>query len=211
MSAQPKATAGRPKDLEKRAAILEAAKALFPARGYDGVSMDAIAQQAGVSKLTVYNHFKDKDSLFLAAVVECCEEQLPHRVFEWSESMPVRDALLAIARGFQALVMSAEAIGLFRIMAAQAGQNPRLAELFFEAGPRRTLAELDSFLSLAHARGVLHVPEPLRAAEHFFGLLKGVRHMRVLLGLMPQPSVEENERHGQAVVDLFLRAYTPTS
>ena len=70
---------GRPKDLEKRAAILEAAMALFPERGYEGVSMDAIAQQAGVSKLTVYNHFADKEALFAAAVITCCEQQLPHR------------------------------------------------------------------------------------------------------------------------------------
>ena len=55
---------GRPKDPEKRNAILEAAMQLFPSRGYDGVSMDALAQAAGVSKLTVYSHFEDKEALF---------------------------------------------------------------------------------------------------------------------------------------------------
>jgi len=68
----PKATAGtgpgRPKDLEKRAAILEAAKTLFLSRGFGATSMDAVAAGAGVSKLTVYNHFSDKDTLFLEAV-----------------------------------------------------------------------------------------------------------------------------------------------
>ncbi|KAG1258263.1 hypothetical protein G6F65_015638 [Rhizopus arrhizus] len=60
-SAKPAAKAagpGRPKDLGKRAAILEAAKALFIEQGYTGVSMDAIAAQAGVSKLTVPNALK---------------------------------------------------------------------------------------------------------------------------------------------------------
>ncbi len=63
-SAKPAAKAagpGRPKDLGKRAAILEAAKVLFIEQGYTGVSMDAIAAQAGVSKLTVYSHFGDKE------------------------------------------------------------------------------------------------------------------------------------------------------
>jgi TetR/AcrR family transcriptional repressor of mexJK operon len=53
--------------MEKRAAILDAAMALFPARGYDGASVEAIAQAAGVSKLTVYSHFADKEALFGAA------------------------------------------------------------------------------------------------------------------------------------------------
>ena len=46
---------GRPKDLAKREAILEAAKCLFLRHGYAGSSMDAIAAHAGVSKLTVYS------------------------------------------------------------------------------------------------------------------------------------------------------------
>ncbi|OCG89579.1 TetR/AcrR family transcriptional regulator, partial [Xanthomonas euvesicatoria] len=55
---------GRPKDLGKRAAILGAARTMFMEQGYAGVSMDGIAAQAGVSKLTVYSHFGDKESLF---------------------------------------------------------------------------------------------------------------------------------------------------
>ena len=48
---------GRPKDLEKRARILQAAKAIFLKSGYHGTSLNQIAQEAGVTKLTVYNHF----------------------------------------------------------------------------------------------------------------------------------------------------------
>src|SRR5437868_12962540 len=91
---------GRPKDLEKRAAILEAAMALFPDRGYDGTSVEAIAQAAGVSKLTVYSHFADKETLFGAAVTECCAQMLPHRLFEPVADLPVRDSLLGIGRAF---------------------------------------------------------------------------------------------------------------
>ena len=73
---------GRPKDMEKRAAILEAAKGLFVRNAFAGTSMDAVAAEAGVSKLTVYSHFGDKETLFGAAVTECCAQMLPHRLFE---------------------------------------------------------------------------------------------------------------------------------
>ena len=53
---------GRPKDLAKRQMILEAAKSLFLKQGFHGSTMNQIAQEAGVTKLTVYNHFQDKES-----------------------------------------------------------------------------------------------------------------------------------------------------
>ena len=46
--------AGRPKDLEKRKRILEAAKMLFLECGYHGCSMNKIAQKADTSKLTAW-------------------------------------------------------------------------------------------------------------------------------------------------------------
>ena len=198
---------GRPKDLEKRAAILEAAKNLFPAKGYDAVSMDAIAQAAGVSKLTLYSHFTDKDTLFGAAVEEFCEHQLPHQAFELHPELSLREALLLIAKGFLDLTMDECAIQLFRIMAAQAAQNTKLAEIFFAVGPRRTLKDMEMFLSQRCETGDLDIPNPSKAAEHFFVLLKGVRHMRVMVGVAPLPSAEERRLHAEEVVTVFIRAY----
>ena len=198
---------GRPKDLEKRAAILDAAMRLFPARGYDGVSMDSIAQAAGVSKLTVYNHFEDKESLFSAAVSTCCEQMLPNQVFQPPDDLPLRDALVSIGRGFIDLVMDERAVTLHRMMIAQAGQDRRLTELFFAAGPRRTLDAMEAFLRHAEQIGQLRVPHAAHAAEHFFCLLKGIRHLRVLVGLCPLPQADERRAHVAEVVDLFLRAY----
>lgn len=198
---------GRPKDLEKRAAILAAAKTLFPQRGFDGVSMDAIAAEAGVSKLTVYSHFKDKEALFYEAVKERCESQLPHELFEVKPGGTIREALIRIGRAFHALVTSPEAINLQRVMAAQAMSDPRLAQLFYEAGPKRTLAEMESFLRQAHATGALDIDDPARAAEHFLCLLKGELHMRMLVGCCSAPPRGHCNAHVDSVVDLFVRAY----
>lgn len=115
---------GRPKDPAKREAILEAAKRLFLCNGYDGSSMEAIASEAGVSKLTVYSHFTDKETLFSEAVKAKCAEQLPALYFQLAEGAPLEKVLLNIARGFHRLINSHEAIALTRLMAAQAGQNP---------------------------------------------------------------------------------------
>jgi len=205
----PSSPPGRPKDMEKRAAILEAAMALFPARGYDGTSVEVIAQSAGVSKLTVYSHFADKEALFAAAVTECCAQMLPHRLFEPGPGASVRDALLGIGRAFLDLMMDERALALHRVMVSQGGQDRRLAEIFFSAGPRAALQEMESFLRAANAEGSLRVDAPTRAAEHFFSLLKGVRHLRVLVGLSAPPPAAERDEHVAEIVTLFLRAYAP--
>ena len=200
---------GRPKDMEKRTAVLEAAMLLFPSRGYDGVSMDAIAQAAGVSKLTVYSHFADKEALFAAAVTECCAQLLPHRLFVPDPGLPVSEALFQIARPFVDLMMDERAVSLHRVMISQAGQDQRLTEIFFSAGPRAILLEMESFLHEAGQSGYLRVADPARASEHFICLLKGLVHMRVLVGLCAPPTSEQRDAHVREVVGVFLRAFAP--
>ena len=48
----------------KKQIILEAAIKVFCKNGFDASSMDKIAETAGVSKITVYNHFQSKENLF---------------------------------------------------------------------------------------------------------------------------------------------------
>ncbi|MGH8352349.1 MAG: TetR/AcrR family transcriptional regulator [Pseudomonas sp.] len=200
---------GRPKDLAKRQAILEAAKTLFLRNGYDGSSMDAIAAEAGVSKLTVYSHFTDKETLFSAAVQAKCEEQLPELLFELTEGAPIEAVLLNIGRGFHTLINSRESVELHRVMVTQATQNPKLSQLFFDAGPQRVLNEMERLLSQADQAGKLRVANPQSAADHFFSMIKGSANFRLLIGCCGPQTGEVAERHVRDVVELFVRAYRP--
>src|SRR6478735_338076 len=131
------ATPGRPKDLGKGAAILEAAKRLFTSQGFDGTSMDQIATEAGVSKLTVYSHFGDKETLFAAAVESHCANGMPSSLFEDRAETPVRERLTEIAAAFYAMISSPEAIAGHRILCSPQLANSDLPQLFWESGPRR--------------------------------------------------------------------------
>lgn len=201
------ASPGRPKDPEKRAALVEAAGTLFCEHGFDAVSVEAIAQAAGVSKLTVYSHFGDKEGLFTAAVEARCQQQMPQGLFEHPIDLPLRDALTRIGQAFVALVFSDDAMQLMRMMAAQPAQHGDLARLYFKAGPRRTLDEMEGFLRLAAERGQIAIKQPEQAAEQFFVLLKGIHHFRCLLGLETPPRGEAMSRHVADSVEFFLRAH----
>jgi len=200
---------GRPKDLEKRAAILQAAKRLFTTQGFDGTSMDAIANAAGVSKLTVYSHYQDKERLFIAAVECVCQEQMPSEIFMADLKGPIRKQLLTIARAFFSLITSEEALAVHRTIVANAQQSPKLAQLFWEAGPKRTQEAFESFLRDEVKGGKLEIGDLHRAATQFFCLLKGECHARMEFGCGEPLTQREIDDHVNATVDMFLRAYAP--
>ncbi|MDM8350497.1 TetR/AcrR family transcriptional regulator [Pseudomonas sp. sp1636] len=200
---------GRPKDLVKRQAILDAAKSLFLSQGYDGSSMDAIAAEAGVSKLTVYSHFTDKETLFSAAVKAKCEEQLPELLFELAPGMPIETLLLNIGRGFNTLINSRESVELHRMMVTLATQNPKLSQMFYEAGPQRLLNEMERLLHKADQAGQLRIADLPSAADQFFCLIKGGANFRLLIGCADPQQGEAAEQHVQDAVSVFVRAYRP--
>ncbi|VVN93646.1 TetR/AcrR family transcriptional regulator [Pseudomonas fluorescens] len=198
---------GRPKDLAKRQAILDAAKNLFLSNGYANTSMDAVAAAAGVSKLTVYSHFNDKETLFSAAVVAKCEEQLPTLFFELPDGIPIEQVLLNIARRFHLLINSDESVNLHRLIMALGSQDPKLSQIFFEAGPQRMLHGMERLLTKIDQVGALRIDKPRNAAEHFFCLLKGAANFRLLYGCGAPLSGDAAESHVREVVELFMRAY----
>ena len=59
---------------ERRTQLLEVAGALFARHGYHGLSMEALADAAGVSKPVLYQHFPSKRDLYLALVADAIDE-----------------------------------------------------------------------------------------------------------------------------------------
>ena len=198
---------GRPKDLAKRAAILDAAKRMFVLQGFDGVSMDQIAAEAGVSKLTVYSHFGDKDSLFAEAVRAHCEQGMPTRLFEPDPDVPLRERLTDIGEAFFAMIMTPEAIAGHRILCSPQIATSHMPAMFWEAGPQRVQDAFTALLERRIAAGELEIEDPGRAASHFFTLLKGEPHAQAVFGYCCSGRHDAPQAHIASVVDLFLRAY----
>ena len=120
-------TSGRPKDLEKRARILQAAKSIFLKMGYHATSMDQIAKEAAVTKLTVYNHFQDKANLFTCAIEESCEESIRAKQFELTPESDFRQALYLMCQRALGIIYLPEALKLDRVLfelAAEQSPSP---------------------------------------------------------------------------------------
>lgn len=201
------AAPGRPKDPEKRAAILDAAKRLFIVHGYERVSMDQIASEAGVSKLTAYSHFGDKDSLFGEAVRAHCEQGMPTSLFDEDAQTPLRKRLEVIGHAFFAMVMAPEAVAGHRILCSPQVTASALPTVFWEAGPQRVQAAFAALLERRIKAGELEIADPQRASAFFFTLLKGEPHAQAVFGYCCSGRVDGPDEHIAAVVEMFLRAY----
>ncbi len=199
---------GRPKDLGKRAAILEAAKEMFVELGYNGVSMDGIAARAGVSKLTVYSHFGDKETLFLEAITAACMDMMPDELFVPDADAPLRAQLLGIGEAFFNMVSSDAAIATQRMMMSP-DTDDRVRGMFWQAGPLRTLQALNEFLRAHAEAGELEISDTELAAHQFFCLIKGELHTKMMCGMCARPTPADAREHIRHSVDFFLRAYAP--
>ena len=193
----------------KAESILFAARQAFLDSGFGAVSMDAIARAAGVSKATVYAHFAGKEELFGAVVGHVCQHRF--ETFSAGELDPAdaRASLATLGRRFLDLVLSPEAIAIHRIIVAEVTRSPVLGEVFWHAGPERTLGQIEAFLRRAAAAGTLAPGDTRLAAEQFVGLMRGERHLRHLLRLEAGAAEPAIGAAVDGAVDTFLRAFAP--
>lgn len=194
---------------DKRSAIVEAAARVFLDQGYGAASMDAIAAEAGVSKQTVYSHFGAKDALFEAIVEDKCAQLLAPVTVPAVPARDPADALAELARRFLAAVLSPPNMALFRVIVAESGRFPEVAEAFYRAGPAVAADELAGHLAALDRAGSLCVPDPAASAKLFFAMLRGDLYIRRLLDLAAAPSPAEIEALVHQAVAAFLAAHTP--
>jgi TetR/AcrR family transcriptional repressor of mexJK operon len=198
---------GRPKDQAKRAAIIAAASALFMERGYAGVTMEAVAAAARVSKMTVYGHFQDKTALF-GAVVRTTSDQMVSVLTDLDHADGnLEPRLVAYGTALLSMILSPRICVMSHVLMGMLIKNRALAESFYEAGPAHGRASLARFLAEAAERGEIAFDSAEAAADDLVGLWEGDMPKRVSLGLVPPPTQADIDRRVRRATKVFLRAY----
>ncbi|WP_029415852.1 TetR/AcrR family transcriptional regulator [Brevundimonas bacteroides] len=206
--AEPILKRGRPRDTAKDEAILLAAGDLFMEHGYEAVSLDAVAQRAGVSKATIYARYADKDALFAAVLRQECERAVSLDSFSPDPNQSVRDTLIVLATRFLDLVTGEKAMQMNRVLVAETARAPRMAELFYETAVLTLKNRFAAWLRAETVRGRLNVRDPDGAAWRYLGGVKGEAHLRASFGLPPiEP--ERLKTHIEDAADEFIRAHAP--
>jgi TetR/AcrR family transcriptional regulator, mexJK operon transcriptional repressor len=192
----------------KRESIVKAARECFLRDGY-GAGMDAIAAEAGVSKVTVYNHFGSKEALFRAVVGAALDDALGATFTEARKQLEatddIRAALTATARVWVDGVAHPSVLALRNLVAGELGRFPELGTAWQERGPGRFIELLTGVLDNLVERGELRVGDTQLAVIQLFALTL-YPHL-VFSSYGSTIDRDLSERLIKGGVDMFLRYY----
>jgi AcrR family transcriptional regulator len=183
---------GRPRSEKARLAILEAAAELLLERGLSAVSMDAVAERAGVSKATIYRWWRTKETLALDALYN-----------EWAgapspakSTGSLRGDLLALLRPWVRLASSRPYGRVISALLTEARTNPEFAAIYQSrfVEPRREQGR--AIFRDAIERGEIPGNTKIEVA---LDMLYGPLYHRLLHGHAPL-----NDRFVRDVVDTAL-------
>lgn len=193
----------------KHELIVAAARKLFASEGFGAISMDAIAEEAGVSKRTVYSHFDNKESLFAVIMGDICRE-LGGPDLDNAPPIDAPEAILkAVGRMLLDRILSPHGCTVLRTVLAESVQFPELGEVFWNEGPGRVKRYVSDYLAELGRRGGLLVPDPDLAALQFIGIVTGPFLLPRLLGVAAAPSEAELDQTLDHAVSTFLDGLRP--
>lgn len=202
-SAQRAGRGGRPKASEaerRNERIVHTAGDMFMRLGFDGTSMEAVAQTARISKRTLYARYPDKSTLFSEVLGALVKRWLvPLDRFD-SEQDNLEDILLALARHLTNSSLTPESVSVNRVVIFESQRRPELGRLANNAARKPAIAAIASVLS--RRGGELRVTDYKMAAEQFLGLTVGHGVHLANFGIELTP--DERDQYVRASVDLFL-------
>jgi len=191
---------------QRREAILDVAREVFSEEGYAAASMSTIAARLGGSKGTLYNYFRNKAELFQAYVRDYCDHHSEYIFGVPIEGIDLRDVLTSLGERFLRLILSDESTCFYRLVVAEAQNNPAIGQALYESGYKVGLQRIAEYLERARAAGEIETDDCRRAAEDFLSLCQGVQMKRVLNVIAP-PSDTEIRAEAAHVAGTFVRAY----
>jgi len=184
------AVAGRrPGNADTRGDIVEAAKRVFAAKGYDGASLRAIAREAAVDPALVHHYFDGKASLFVAAMAlpfdprsvsdspTSSSVSVGARVIEgfltmWDEAEGTGSSFAACVAGMAASTSVADAIREFVAERVWQNKPTNPGESAGLTRQRRALVS-SQLMGLAFTRYILRVPPVSTATPRQIGRWAG--------------------------------------
>jgi AcrR family transcriptional regulator len=194
-------------DGAKRQQIIEGARAVFLAQGFDAASMNDIARTAGVSKGTLYVYFENKEKLFEAICNEECQRQA-ESVFKFdSTDHDVKATLTRLGTDFVGFLCRPEKASTARTVIAIAERMPEIGKSFYETGPAQGIKLLAGYLRDQTKAGVLAVDDCDVAAAQFIEACQATLFKPMVFNFGEPPTPERISYVIGIAVKAFLAAY----
>ncbi len=200
----------RPGGGGKMLQILDGARQIFLADGFDGASMNDIARAAGVSKGTLYVYFPSKVGLF-EALIRHDRNLQAEQLFQFrpEDDADLADVLKRIGFGLMRQMCKSDHLAHVRMVIGVAAKYPQIGKAFYEAGPKSGARRLGEYLARQAVAGRLAPMEAELAADQFIQLCQAGYYKEALFCVAAPENDQALSQAVDAAVDAFLRAYRP--
>jgi AcrR family transcriptional regulator len=166
--------------------LLDKALDLFLDRGFDGTTVEAIIEQVGMARRTVYARYGDKTTLFKAALQRAIDEWIvPEERLHEAESDDLEETLLRIARMWVANVRTTSGMRLVRIANTEVFRRPEIAAYLWERTAQPTIGYLTDLFRRRLRPGAGEIADAEDAAAAFLILVVEGSIQLAVWGKMP--------------------------
>jgi len=182
-------------------ALLEAAERVFLQKGYYQATMNDVANDAGMSKKTIYALIESKADLFAAVLAHRHESiTFPPPEPGWTIADLLTANLLCLAR----FLLTPTQIALTRLVMAEYTHSPDFGLVFLRSRVMKAKSKLeDCLIGVARDQGMPpHQAKELSAM--LFGMALGEFHMSVLIGFRAPPTKQALESRIRLAVEIFV-------
>lgn len=187
----------------KRKTILEGAIKVFTENGFDASSMDHIAEVAGVSKRTIYNHFPSKEILFQAIVADFLKQRDEIKPIRYTAALSLEEQLKEFAKAELFLINDPVRRGLSKLFT-----SVFLMDVDFGKRTRSQFEPHKAFviwLNSAKEDQKLNFQSPELAARIFYGMVEGCLTYPALF--TDGESLKYNDPLLNELISVFLACY----
>ena len=197
-------------DIKKYHQILEGARKVFLAKGFDAASMNDIAKVAGVSKGTLYVYFESKERLFLDLIAEEKRADLWPIMSLDHDNRDIEAVLNHFGQEFLRLLTRPYYIKAMRTVFSIVERMPEIGADYYARGPQVCMEKLAAYFEAQVKAGVVEIEDCLLAAQQFMDLSQAGILRKLLFNAAPTPSESEITLQVSQAVIFFLKVYKPT-
>ncbi|PLY05792.1 MAG: TetR family transcriptional regulator [Arcobacter sp.] len=189
----------RPLNEEKRKAIIKASIREFYEKGFEGSSMDTISKEANVSKATVYNHFKNKEELFIA-ITEILKDRLYESFkYTYNKDKPIEEQLYEMGKQELDFLIDEENITLIKIATIVMIQKNQIGLKVLETVKDDCMITVAQWFDDAKKDGKLDFESSSFVSRQFIGMIKSFVLYQQFYGAPTLPKEEHENLLKQAV------------
>ncbi|HCU52998.1 MAG TPA: TetR/AcrR family transcriptional regulator [Gammaproteobacteria bacterium] len=191
--------------------ILTAAEALFAEHGFDAVSMNAIAERAGVSKANVFHHFNTKQDLYLAVIRAACHDASQHLDDLGNDDAPMAERFEGFARAHLTSLLEHEQVARLTLRELL-GEDPHRGQALAEQVYGEKFARFVAILRAGQNSGELRADiDPAAVATLLIGANVFFFEAREVLRHFPEISfARQPDRYSELLTEILLRGILPS-